>query len=125
MLINLYAAWIGLLLGCIAGAVPGLFFHRPDWLGGYAAWARRLLRLGHISFFGLGFINLALALSAQALHLETGLAWPSRLLLLGAVTMPLVCYLSAFKPFFRNLFFIPAGSVALGVGLFLWRMLAS
>ena len=35
MLINICAAWIGFLMGCAAGAVPGLFFYRKDWLGGY------------------------------------------------------------------------------------------
>jgi len=125
MIVNLYAAWIGLLLGCIAGAVPGLFFHRADWLGGYGSWARRLLRLAHISFFGLGFINLAFALTAIALDLKTGLAAASWLLLAGAVLMPLVCYLSAWRMGFRHLFFLPASAVMLGVAAFLWRMFQS
>lgn len=53
MTINIYAAWIAFLLGCIAGAVPGLFLHRGDWLGGCTAWPRRMVRLAHISFFGI------------------------------------------------------------------------
>ena len=125
MIMNLYAAWIGLLLGCVAGAVPGLFFHKPEWLGGYGSWARRLVRLAHISFFGLGFINLAAALTAVALGLKGGLAAASGLLLAGAVLMPLVCYLSAWRAGFRHLFFLPASSVTLGVAAFLWRMLQS
>jgi hypothetical protein len=48
---------------------------------------------------------------------------PSILLIAGAVTMPLVCYLSAWKPLFRNIFFIPAVSVTLAIALFLWRIL--
>ena len=36
MLINCYAAWVGMLSGCVAGALPGLLFQHPEWLGGYA-----------------------------------------------------------------------------------------
>lgn len=123
MTINLYAAWIGFLLGCISGAIPGLFFHRTDWLGGYVAWPRRLVRLAHISFFGLGFINLAFALTARSLELTTGLQLPAMLLITGAITMPLTCYLAALRLFFRHFFFIPASAVTLGVATFLWRIL--
>ena len=34
--------------------------------------------------------------------------------------MPLVCYLSAWRKPFRHLFFIPAGSVILGVASFIY-----
>ena len=50
-------AWTGMLLGVVSGAVIGLCFAREDWMGGYSGWRRRLTRLGHISFFGLGFVN--------------------------------------------------------------------
>ena len=63
MTANLLAAWIGFSLGCLAGAIPGLFFHRDDWLGGYASWQRRMIRLAHIAFFGIGFLNLGFALN--------------------------------------------------------------
>ena len=32
-MLNIYAGWIGFLLGCVFGAIQGLFFHKPDWLG--------------------------------------------------------------------------------------------
>lgn len=124
MIINLYAAWIGFLLGCVAGAVTGLFFHDKDWLDGYDSWPRRLIRLGHISFFGIGLLNLAFALTARAVGLDSGLAVPSALFLIGAATMPLVCYLSAWRVIFRHLFFVPALSVTSGVALFAWRLLS-
>ena len=124
MVINIHAAWIGFFLGCLAGAVPGLFFHDNDWLGGYGSWQRRMIRLAHISFFGIGLFNLSFALTARTLELDTGLQATCVLLLAGAVAMPLVCYLSAWKKAFRHLFFIPAMSVTVGIGLFVWRMLA-
>jgi hypothetical protein len=68
-------------------------------------------------------INAAFALTARTLEIEEGLLLPSWLFAIGAVTMPLVCYLSAFKMAFRHLFFIPALSVTLGSAVFLWRIL--
>ena len=122
MTINLYAAWICFLCGALAGATTGLFFHGEDWLGGYTHWRRRMVRLGHIAFFGIGLLNLALVLTAQSVGLTTGLELPSYLLILGAVTMPSVCYLSAFRDAFRHLFFIPAGAVTVAIVAFLWRL---
>lgn len=119
-MINILAAWIGFALGCVSGAVPGLFFHKPDWLGGYTSWPRRLIRLAHISFFGIGFLNLGLGLTCMQLNIASTAA--STLMLLGAVTMPTVCYASAFQPVFRHLFFIPAGSVFVSIVLFIERM---
>lgn len=123
MMINIQVAWVGLLLGCLAGAIPGLFFHHNDWLGGYVSWPRRMIRLAHVAFFGLGFINLLFALTARSLGLDSGLQIISGLLIVGAVAMPAVCYLSAWKPAFRNLFFIPAASVTVGIALFVWRVI--
>ncbi len=122
-MINLYAAWIGIFAGCIAGAVQGLFFHKDDWLDGYGSWRRRMTRLGHISFFGIGFINFAFAVSLRILEMEGELVLSSRLLIVALITMPLLCYLSAFRKPFRNLFFIPAGSVIIAIVLFLWRII--
>jgi hypothetical protein len=122
MTINLYAAWIGFLLGSFAGATTGLFFHDENWLGGYTDWRRRMLRLGHISLFGIGFLNLAFALTVDALDMQVGVRLPAYLLLVGAVAMPLVCYLSALRKSFRHLFFVPAGAVTLATAIFVWRL---
>ena len=122
-MVNIHAAWIGFFLGCLAGAASGMFFHNNDWLGGYGSWQRRMTRLGHISFFGIGFLNLLFALTIRALGFESGIATTSALLIVGAITMPLVCYLSAWKTSFRHLFFIPAMSVTIGIALFVWKIL--
>jgi len=119
---NLYAAWIGFLLGAVAGSLQGLFFHREDWLGGYASWTRRMLRLGHVSFFGIGLLNLAFALTLGGPATDPRALWCSRLFLLAAVAMPVLCYVSAFRPSFRHLFFVPVLSVIAGSGTFLWRL---
>jgi len=119
-MINITAAWIGFALGCVSGAIPGLFFHRQDWLGGYTSWPRRLIRLAHISFFGIGFMNLGIGLTGNVLNIASPAA--SILMIVGAAMMPTICYASAFRPMFRHLFFIPAGSVLLAIVLFIERM---
>jgi hypothetical protein len=123
MPVNLQAAWIGFLIGSLAGAVPGVFFHKADWLGGYDSWPRRMIRLGHISFFGLGFLNLGFALSVHSLALTAGVRAPSALLIVGAIAMPTVCYLSAWRSTFRHLFFVPVVSITLGAAFFSWELL--
>lgn len=117
--INLHAAWIGILLGAVTGGFQGMFFHNDNWLGGYASWPRRMTRLGHISLFGLAFINLAYALSLRHLGVQRANPWTSGLFVLAAVTMPLVCYLSAYRKSFRHLFPIPVVSVLAAAGIFI------
>ena len=113
--LNLIAGWSGFLAGAVSGALLGLCFHREDWLGGYGSWPRRLLRLGHIACFGLGLINILYALSAAALPPSRAANYGSALLVVGMITMPLNCFLSAWRKPFRHLFFIPAGSTLLGI----------
>ena len=125
MIANMIAGWTGFLLGCIAGAVPGLFFYNKNWLGGYTSWQRRMIRLAHIAFFGIGLINISFAFTVHHLMITDQTVWASKLLIVGAIAMPVVCYLSAWKPFFRQLFFIPALSVTLAIIFVLWRIVIS
>ena len=111
--INLVAGWTCFLAGAVSGALIGLRFHEPEWLGGYASFPRRMIRLGHIACFGLGLINILFALSAPAG--SEAAAWASRLLLVGAVTMPLNCFLTAWRRPFRHAFFVPAASTTAGI----------
>lgn len=93
-------------------------------MGGYGSWRRRMLRLGHISFFGLAFLDLAFLDSINYLKLSPqDCVWSSRLILIGMVSMPSVCYLSALKNEFRHLFFIPVASLLFAVGIFLFEAL--
>ena len=116
-LLNFYAAWIGILLGFIAGAIIGLFFHNKDWMGGYSSWKRRMTRLGHISFFGIAFINITYSVSIRLFNIKAD--YVSYLFLIGAITMPLVCFMSAYKTNFRHLFFIPVLSLVGGAIIFI------
>lgn len=118
---NLIGGWLWMLAGVVSGAAAGLFFHDEGWLGGYGSHRRRLVRLGHISFFGLGFVNLFFAATAAQLHLRAGWeAVASWGLLVGAVTMPLCCFLTAWRKPMRHLFPIPVLAVAAGLTAILW-----
>lgn len=108
-------AWGWVLLGLLSGVGMGLFFHREDWLGGYESWRRRLIRLGHIAFFGTGLLNLMFALTARSLTLTDDAArFPAGLLIAGAATMPTICFLAAWRKPMRNLFFVPVICLVLG-----------
>jgi len=109
--LNLWAAWVGILLGMTSGMIQGLFFDRERWLGGYSSWPRRLMRLGHISFFGIAFLNLAYANTVWLLGPQTHVPLASVLLVAGAVSMPLVCYLAAWRKPLRHLFPLPVLSL--------------
>jgi hypothetical protein len=114
--LNLLAGWVGMLAGVVSGAVLGLFFHDEKWMGGYTSYRRRLARLGHIAFFGLGFLNLIFAATAAQFSLaDHNLSIASWALVLGAATMPLCCFLSAWRKPLRHLFPIPVLSVTAGI----------
>jgi hypothetical protein len=105
-----------MLAGVLSGASVGLFFHQDDWMGGYGSYRRRLMRLGHISFFGLGFLNLIFAVTAgQTLLSGRYLQCSSWALVVGAVTMPVCCFLSAWRKPMRHLFPIPVIAVVTGI----------
>jgi hypothetical protein len=111
--LNLWTGWVGILAGMLSGAAIGLFFHDERWLGGYGSWPRRLLRLGHVSFFGIAFLNIAFAATLHVTGEIPGARTASWLLVAGAVLMPAVCALAAWWKPFRHLFFAP---VAILVG---------
>ncbi len=110
--INLFVAWFWIGLGFLSGLGLGLFFHRENWLGGYASHKRRLLRLGHISFFGLGVVNLCFYLTAQAKGMSGfALQVASCLFVVGAIAMPLCCLIMAFSQRVLWIFSIPVLSL--------------
>lgn len=117
---NLLLGWVWIMLGMLSGAAIGLFFHRPDWLGGYGTWPRRMVRLGHISFFGTGFLNLMFAFTFTDRDGDSLLAVASTAWVVGAVAMPVVCFASAWRKPLRNLFFVPVIALLAGGTLTCW-----
>ena len=122
--INLIAAWSGILLGFLSGMVQGMFFHRENWLGGYASLKRRMYRLGHISFFGLGAVNLFFWLTATSSNFSSGIASiVSWAFIVGAVTMPLCCVVMAHFPKLHLIFAVPVISLIAGGALTLMEVI--
>lgn len=114
MQINLLAAWMGILLGFLSGLALGLFFHREDWLGGYGSFKRRLYRLAHISFFGLGAVNFFFYFTARTLPMGSMLSLASSAFVAGAITMPICCVIMAHFPKTHLLFALPVLSLVTG-----------
>jgi hypothetical protein len=113
--VNLVFAWAGMLLGFLSGMMLGMFFHREEWLGGYGSFRRRMYRLGHISFFGLGAVNLFFWITMK-LSPATGalVDVASGAFILGAITMPLCCLVMAHFPKLHLIFAVPVVSLITG-----------
>jgi hypothetical protein len=122
--INLVFAWMWILAGFLSGMLMGLFFDKETWLGGYTSHKRRMYRLGHISFFGLGAVNFIFYLTARALG-AGGPLWEfaSALFIVGGVTMPLCCALMAHEKRLQPLFGIPVLSLIAAAVLTIIRIL--
>ncbi len=118
MPVNNAFGWVWILAGFLGGMGLGLRFHQEAWLGGYGSHARRMLRLGHISFVGLGIVNILFAVSASSLRLAPSLAQAASVALIaGAVTMPLCCGLMAWRRALWPLFTLPVTSLLVGAAL--------
>lgn len=122
---NLVLAWLWIVVGFAGGGLMGMRFQDEKWLGGYGSFARRLYRLGHISFFGLAIINLLFVFTVYAVGLP-GDNWrlPAWGFRIGAITMPLCCALMARRP--RTppylMFAVPVTSLLLAGLSTLWRV---
>lgn len=99
-------------------------FHQDDWQGGYASFKRRMYRLAHISFFGLGTINFIFYSIATTEHFTgatVGIAsWGFAL---GAITMPVCCYLMANNKRLTGIFAVPVLSLVTAASLTLFNLL--
>jgi hypothetical protein len=113
--LNLILAWLWILLGFVSGMALGMFFHGENWLGGYGSFQRRMYRLGHISFFGLGAVNLLFWLTLQKIPPAGPLAEvASWAFIVGAVAMPVCCLVMAHFPKAHLIFTVPVISLILG-----------
>jgi len=122
--INLLFAWLWILLGFISGLVLGMLFHRENWLGGYASFPRRMYRLGHISFFGLGGLNLMFCFTVRYFMLTGSMIhWASLAFVIGAITMPIGCAIMARFPKATMIYSVPVVSLITGAILTIWQLL--
>jgi hypothetical protein len=119
-MINWYFGWAMILSAFVTGAIIGLFFYREDFLGGYNAFRRRILRLGHIALAALGMINILFSVSVASGESSWRLSLASIGFIVGGLTMPAVCFLSAWRPGFRHLFFIPVAALVIAAIQLFW-----
>jgi hypothetical protein len=117
--LNIWTAWICIALGVLLMIVREILFPSVNRLAGTGCWQRRMVRLGHCSLFAVAFINLAYVNSLYLLGLDPPDLDTSLLFLGGALLMPAVCYLAAWRKRLRLLFVLPAMSVLGAMGLFI------
>ena len=121
---NLFLGWLWILLGFTTGMLLGMFFHGENWLGGYGSFKRRMYRLGHISFFGLGTVNLLFCLTVQNFSLVGSLIqFASLAFIVGAIAMPVCCIVMAHFPRAHMIFAVPVVSLITGGVLTLMEMI--
>ena len=124
--LNLLLAWLWIFLGFVTGLLLGLFFHDENWLNGYGSFKRRMYRLGHISFFGLGAVNLLFCLTARNLSLTGPFAGvASWAFIVGALTMPVCCVVMAHHPKAHLIFAVPVLSLVTGGALMFIQLLGN
>ena len=114
---NRLIGWVSFVIGAGSGLVMGLWsfegpFATPALLGDYADVSRRLARLGHIAFFGLGILNIFLARELCLVDLAMGAKRVAAAAMnLGNIFLPLTLFAAAFYHPFKYLMPVPATSV--------------
>ncbi|MDX1387794.1 MAG: hypothetical protein R3344_01295 [Acidobacteriota bacterium] len=123
---NRAIGWTSLALGVFSGLILGMWSFDgpvpvPEWLGDYGDTSRRLARLGHIAFFGLGFLNLFLARELDALQLDDGQRRTASVAMnFGNVFLPLTLFAASFYHPLKYMMPMPALAVALAMTLAAW-----
>ena len=121
--------WSSLALGAASGLILGLWSFDgpmpvPEWLGDYGDTPRRLARLGHIAFFGLGILNLLLAWELPWLGLRAGGRRTASVAMnFGNLFLPLTLFAAAAYQPLKYLMALPALAVTLAMTLATWGVL--
>jgi len=108
-------------IGAGTGLIMGLWSFNgpmppPEWLGEYADVSRRLARLGHIAFFGLGILNVLLAdeLSTDRIG-YTARRVASATMNFGNIFLPLTLFAAAAHHPLKYLLPVPAIAVSVAL----------
>lgn len=117
-MVNETFGWISVLAGLAMGLYMGLKFQREDWLGGYNAFPRRMVRLAHVALVALGVLNIQFAQSLPRLHLDaTTSVTASYAFMAAAVLMPACCLWMAVRRSHFEIFAAPVSCLATGLVL--------
>ena len=123
---NRRIGWTSLAVGVATGLVMGLWSFDgplpvPAWLGAYGDTPRRLARLGHIAFIGLGGINILLARELEISRLSTSARRATSIAMnVGNVLLPLTLFAAALWRPAKYALGLPATSVFLALTLAAW-----
>jgi hypothetical protein len=110
--------WIWVLGGVLLGLYMGVKFQREDWLGGYNALPRRMVRLAHVAMVALGMLNILFAHSAARARLSPALQGAaSASFVAAAVLMPACCLWIAVRRRAFEVFAAPILCLASGLAL--------
>jgi len=123
---NRTVGWACLATGVATGMLMGLWsfdgpLPSPAWLGEYGDTSRRLARLGHIAFIGLGILNLLLAreLSESMLGVRAKRV-ASTAMNLGNVLLPITLFAAAAWHPAKYAMAVPATCVFVALVLAAW-----
>ena len=111
---NRAVAWTGFCLGAGSGMIMGLWafdgpLSPPAGFVDYGDTSRRLLRLGHIGFFGIGYLNLLLAWDLPSLGLgQRAKQVAARCMNFANLFLPLTLMAAAAYQPFKYLLPVPA-----------------
>ena len=114
---NRCVGWTSTVVGAATGLIMGLWSFDgpvsvPGWLGEYGDTSRRLARLGHIAWFGLGILNVLLARELPGLGLRRNAKRVASLAMnFGNVGLPLALFAAALYRPLKYLMPWPAISV--------------
>jgi len=123
---NRFIGWTSLVAGIATGLVMGLWSFDgpapvPGWLGDYDDLSRRLARLGHIAFIGLGILNILLSRELTALALGPGARRIAAAAMnVGNVLLPLALLAAAAWHPAKYATAVPALCVFVAMGLAAW-----
>lgn len=118
---NLAVGWGSMAVGALTGLVLGLWSFGgpvpvPEWLGDYDTLPRRLMRLGHIAFFGLGILNILLAFHLGRLRSKDKLAGLGLAAMnFGNIFLPLTLICAAFFEPLKYLMSLPATAITVAL----------
>ena len=128
--LNIAFGWAWMNLGFISGLLMGIkaepfgFHPRRDaaeWLGGYSAAPRRLIRLGHIAFIALSAINILFGMLIDEASLpEVWKQTGAYAMIIGGIGVPLLCLTAAALRPAKLILPIPASAVLLGNLIIAW-----
>ena len=107
-------AWCSCVMGVVTGLTLGLWsfdgpFPTPEWLSDYDSLSRRMTRLGHIAYFGLGFLTLLLAWELPKLTLDARQKTiAAEMMIFGNMFLPLTLFAASIYHPLKYLMPIPA-----------------